>query len=292
MEHLTASDVDRFLHGELERAQIEEIGAHVRTCERCAQRIASSRAFGKASESLWNSFEEPKAAPRRTPWWMLAAAAAVVAALFVAFLFRPGRRVIPTAEGPSAPRYARPEWNEAMTRARATNALEMPSILSTLHSSDQTSTSPGESFLRGAAGAGSDAAEPVAPVGVVVESTTPTFRWNAAPDTWVEVTVLTDDRSSSLISRTLRGTEWTPTEPLERGRSYSWQLRVGNSTSATARFAIASDKAAEEIAAARATGDRLLLAVVLAQHGVLDEADKLLATLDDPLAAKLRRSLR
>src|SRR5262245_24125680 len=69
------------------------------------------------------------------------------------------------------------------------------------------------------------------PVGTVVISDRPTFRWRAlsGADSYV-VRIYDADFNEVAVSPQLSETSWTATRALERGRSYSWQVtaRVGD----------------------------------------------------------------
>ena len=100
--------------------------------------------------------------------------------------------------------------------------------------------------------------------------------------------------------------EWQPAKPLPRGRVYLWQVsatiaggevvRAPIPPAPEARFQVAGENAAAEIAQARQDhpANHLLLAVMLSEHGALDEAavelDAVEST-DPALARALRESL-
>jgi hypothetical protein len=88
----------------------------------------------------------------------------------------------------------------------------------------------------------------------------------------------------------LRGNEWTVNRPLTRGRLYTWQVTArlpGGEVKAPApqageaRFRVLQQSKADEIAEAERTqaGRHLALAVIYAQAGLLDEAERELTAL-------------
>ena len=295
-EHVSSEEIVRFLRRELDRARIEEIGAHVAACDACSEMLLHSSDFAGATDSLWDAASAAPAA-RRITWW-LAAAAILAAAIGILLFLRPSAphqqvplvvHTRPTRPPVAAVDYGRPEWNDDMRAAEATRRLTTPAFLRDLRV-------PGESLR----GSNPDEIYRVeAPIGVAVESDRPRFTWTAPPGP-ARVRVVRDDDSEAVVSPPLADARaWTPDRPLERGRRYRWQVRIESSPVRTlpgpgeppAYFYVIDKAGAEEIEAARKTGNPVLLAVVLAKHGLVGEAKDVLSRVDSALARELRASL-
>jgi hypothetical protein len=145
-----------------------------------------------------------------------------------------------------------------------------------------------------------------APLGTAVINDHPTFRWQAARGaTHYVVSVFDDSFHKVAESPAVSATEWQPAKPLARGRIYLWQvsatiggeiIRSPVPPAPEARFQVAGADAAAAVEKARQEhpGNHLLLAVLLAKNGALDESALELDALagSDPATAKgLRESL-
>ncbi len=124
---------------------------------------------------------------------------------------------------------------------------------------------------------------PISPVGSVVATTQPTFRWKRVSGaTAYTVTIYRNNLREIVSSKTLTGNEWT-SPPLARDRSYSWQIRairdnremISPSPDAReARFRVLGQSevdALEKIKEAYAKS-HLTLGVIYARMGLFDEA--------------------
>ena len=134
-------------------------------------------------------------------------------------------------------------------------------------------------------GASSDAPQVTlaGPLGTVVETQQPLLRWQPVAGADYAVNVYNDRYVEVATSGWIRGAEWRVKGALPRGERYSWQLKVrlhgGEFTipappAPEARFQILSVDGEADLAAARiAAGDsHLVLGVLYAQRGLLDEA--------------------
>jgi hypothetical protein len=149
----------------------------------------------------------------------------------------------------------------------------------------------------------------LSPVGTVVESDRPTFRWrplNGAIN--YSVTIHDSNFNPVATSPSLGGTEWTIPRPLQRGTVYSWQvtaLKDGNEiTSPTppapeAKFKVLEQAKADEIERAKQTSgfSHLVLGILYAQGGLLDEAEREFVALlgvnpNSPVVQKLLHGLQ
>lgn len=124
------------------------------------------------------------------------------------------------------------------------------------------------------------------PVGKIVRSERPQFRWRplAGAETYV-VTVFDAKFSKVAESPPLQQPVWTPAANLKRGSIYQWQvtaIKDGQEIKSPvrpapdAKFQILSAAAANEIEAAkhRSGNSHLLLGIVYANAGLLDDAER------------------
>ncbi|MBI2833356.1 MAG: zf-HC2 domain-containing protein [Acidobacteria bacterium] len=137
--------------------------------------------------------------------------------------------------------------------------------------------------LMGSGSAGSPF-ELLDPVGTVVETDRPTFRWRAPSGAEAyHVSVFDANFTKAASSPQLTTTDWTPTAPLPRGKRYSWQVvaTVGGSqvTAPTppapeAKFRILDADAAGDLAGAldKAGGSHLVRGMLYTQKGILYRA--------------------
>jgi hypothetical protein len=157
-----------------------------------------------------------------------------------------------------------------------------------------------------------DEGHPIAllnPVGAVVLSDRPTFRWRAldGADGYL-VKIYDADYNEVAASPRLTQTMWIATRPLKRGQIYSWQVtaRVGDKEVVSpvrpapeAKFMALSQAKANELANAQNSiaGSHLTLGILYAQAGLLDDAEHELQVLaranpESPLARKLLDSVK
>jgi hypothetical protein len=149
----------------------------------------------------------------------------------------------------------------------------------------------------------------IAPVGVVIETDRPTFRWVAlAGATSYEVTVYDANLTRVAASDAVTATEWAVPAALARGRVYIWQVRAtkdGQQTVAPppaagrARFKVLEQSKVELVEQARRSHPKshLVMGLAYAEAGLLNEAEReftalLQANPDSPTARKLLQSVR
>jgi hypothetical protein len=290
-EHIGDIDIVRFHAGKLDRARVEAIGAHVRECPSCAARVSSSPMTGEAAAAIVRGAAE--AAPLQWARWVAAAALLVLlAGLAIYAVRRPAARPgpIPIVENPPPQRPAHP-WDALVAGALQRGELDRPASLADLRRG-------GHGVLRGPDGDRS-AARLLAPVGVVVASQTPAFRWTSQRGVY-EVTVA---RDGNVVAQSgpMTATAWTPQRPLARDGQYEWQLtveangkrsRVPSPEEGSARFRVMSADEARLLAAAGASGDHLIAGIVAAHLGAVDAALDELSASNDPRAAALAKKIR
>ncbi|HKX33283.1 MAG TPA: hypothetical protein VJ302_36740 [Blastocatellia bacterium] len=147
------------------------------------------------------------------------------------------------------------------------------------------------------------------PVGEVIISDRPTFRWTTLDGaTSYRVEVYYENLDLALESPPVTEQSWTAPEPLKRGRVYLWQVKaaVGDRTVVTplppapeVKFRILDQARAEELSRARRAyaSSHLALGLLYAQAGVLSEAERELHALqranpDAELARQLLKQVR
>src|SRR5438105_1868544 len=174
-------------------------------------------------------------------------------------------------------------WRSLVAQAVAERRIQLPEYLHELRGT------PDELRGRESAAPGPR----MEPAGVVVVSDRPHFTWTAtAKHAMVSVF---DGEKRVARSGLLDVSEWVPSQPLPRGRTYQWQveLRVDLQGGAMhiipappappAAFRILDDTSFRDLATAQRErpGDHLLLGILYARAGVQEEAAKELATYHD-----------
>lgn len=269
----TADDVTR-----------EIVESHAEACETCAAELRDLRAFAKPARS-------------RALWWSAAAAAAVVViAMIVLSTIRPAgapprvRDVAIVTTPPPATGYAREEWTHAVSEALRTGRLAIPNDLRSFAAPDAfRGRDRGASAIR------------LSPAATAVIETQPRFTWSGVVADDYEVRVYAGDREVARSPR-LKTTSWISPRALDRGRTYRWQVvaqRAGESSviplppSPPAVFHIVDDAVAAELrhAAASHPDDDLLLGILHAKAGVLEEARAHLSRSNAPAARRLLEDL-
>jgi hypothetical protein len=264
------------------------VDAHVDRCATCAAELTDLRDVARPPVS------------RSVPAWhrrtgvMAAAAALLVVLAGLAVLVRLAvlrdRAVVaPTpaaAVMPSPPRnglrdgpyrlaggraeYGRPEWNALAADALSTLTVYSPAAPQWIGRKRQ---------LRGASATGP--AVVLAPSGVMLDTTRPRLKWTAVPRAEYSIVIYDVDGGLAAASDLLRANEWTPSRDLPRGHTYVWQVAAivdgtrfiyPPPSEPQAGFAVLSQVASAEIAAARATGSHLLPALLYARAGAADSA--------------------
>lgn len=147
------------------------------------------------------------------------------------------------------------------------------------------------------------------PVGIVIETDRPTFRWTSL-DAGASYTVTVYDSNLIKVAESgpLMTTEWTLLSTLARGRIYIWQVRatkegqqvVAPSPAAgRAKFKVLEQSKVEQIALAKQSGTKshLMMGLLYAEAGLLSEAEQEFNALrtanpDSSTARKLLQSVR
>ena len=158
-------------------------------------------------------------------------------------------------------------------------------------------------------GAGGGEFSVLDPVGNVLLSDRPTFRWSALDGATGYVVEVYDDRFNLLASSPqLTARSWAAPQTLPRGKVYSWQVKAvkdGQETKAPrppapqAKFRVLDRAKADEITRAKRSypSSHLTLGLLYADAGLLKEAEQELRLLqranpDSELARSLLRQVQ
>jgi hypothetical protein len=315
-EHPSGEEIAAFVDGSLDEIDTALVRSHEEECAACAADIADLRKF----RAGWTR------SSGRRPRWIAAVASLASAAVLAWITLRPspiaGGRPHPDRPGPTESAVVLSDVSGAITldshgnwsgwpalseasdelvrRVLISNRLEIPADVLRL---------PGaRGNLRGGVPEG-PVPHLVYPVGVVVEEDRPVFRWQPIPGARrYGVTLAMDGGAPPMDSGPVLATEWTPPRALKRGQPYVWQLTVyagSGSTTAPqppepeARFFVLDRQALESLeeARGRTSGSHLVMGILDARAGLLDDAEKELkafAALNptSPLPSKLLADFR
>lgn len=276
---------------------LEELRGAMRVGRASVRRwvLPSSLAAGLLAATLW--WARPAGEPTRLAGSAPPRAHSGGAPSVAIDLNDSGRQISLGADGrltglPDLPRGAR----ESVTSALRLGTIGTPPILDSLRPKSVT--------FMGAPSAPAGLSV-VSPVGTIVRSDSPVFRWTAlAGARRYSVSIHDEDLVRVASSPDLEATEWKPPTPLRRGRTYLWQvvaitpetrIVAPQPPAPEARFhVLAAEEALALADAIRASsGSRLVAGVLLAQAGILEEAEAELAALAaaNPRSAEARRLL-
>jgi len=294
--HEIAAYVDKQLTGE-DAAQVEK---HAQECRLCAAELAQIEAVKREIEAAEKSpgwFERISSLWRETFAWkgafVLAGAAACT--LVVLLVVRKPIQETPTQQANARPAQSRPPagvrdgdtliasaqslpvaLRASLSRAITTQQIERPTVLAEL--------SGKSSVLLGSSSAPS-VVDLVGPVGIVVETQRPTFRWKPIAGAEYRVSLYSDSYEEVATSGWVHSAEWQVAKALNRGARYSWQLSVRHNGSEftvpappapEVRFKVLGAAGEAEIAQLKtgSTDFHVLLGIRYAQLGALDESER------------------
>jgi len=271
--HLSAEELQEYVDGASEPANRARIETHLRRCADCAQDIAELREFSRTRT--------------RPPAWRsaMAAAAAVVliaggvmvwsrrAPAVLVALEDSGRQVTLDAggrlhgiEGLSG------NQADSVRSVLAGGSLAPPDLLRDLQPAGGTLLGPSEA----------PAFKLVGPVGTAVLSATPELKWTEwKPNATYIVTLRNLSSGRTISSLPLAAPEWTPSEPLQPGSAYTWQVAgtvggleevIPRPPQPQAKFLVLD--AAQAALLQRLPDSHLLRAIAYAQAGLLDDAER------------------
>jgi hypothetical protein len=317
--HLSYDDLVAVVEDDASLTGRPEILEHLAICKDCAGEVADLRSFQPGDKESAAAKLTAKTAGRQ-PFWRLpmwAGAAAVV--LLVTFL---GFRALRKDNHPAPALVAQLNDSGGKISLDSTGRLATPSALdpndatyikdALLHR--RIEPSPAISQLASQQGTLLGETVPpsglqlVAPLDTVTPSDKPAFRWwSGSPGSYV--VAIYDARYRKVAeSPVLRQTEWTPVRSLPRGEIYTWQLtasikgkqiRAPLPPAPEARFQVLSQVEAERLETAQSehANSHLLLGILYARAGTLDDAERELTALlaanpDSQLAKDLLASVQ
>jgi hypothetical protein len=290
--------------------------AHLAECATCRAEIEDLRGFGR-EVAAWS----PQSRQRRVHngWWAALAAAAVIAVVLfltrspaperpgtmpqpiavtrpatMVVVLRDGQRQVGLdANGALHGTAVEGQWAALVTGALRNPDLATPASLHALEASRDAQ--------RGSSQASGLALDE--PVGSVVESDRPRFRWHGS-DELAHFDVAVFDGPGRVLARGATAErEWQPPTPLPRGATYAWQVRAKKKSEEIvapapdepeARFGVLGADVVDAIASARARGEGHLVVGLLYFHGgAIAEAHKEFAQLaaENPRSEIARRLL-
>ena len=209
-----------------------------------------------------------------------------------------GGQIILDAQGNLSGIQAASRYEQAIKEALQTERVKLPASLRELRGSSGT--------MMGASPSGFDL---IAPVGVVVETDRPTFRWSPLEGA-MGYTVAVYDEALVRVATGEAGaaTSWTVSDPLPRGKTYIWQVRAVKDgqevvapppSHSKIRFKVLEASKLDEIKRARDahSSSHLAMGIIYAEAGLVDEAQREFAELvkvnpQSPVVRKLLRSVQ
>lgn len=272
--------------------------AHLRDCAMCRAEVQDLSRF---RTSLADTPRMRRKAPviRIGDWqrWRMPAAIAAAVVLIASGAVWQMRRERAAAELAAARRASiepplAPADQALVDRAVASNGLERAAVLGLL-----IVKPPSESA------ANADAFHLLSPIGTTVLSDRPLLRWTPAVDATTYVVSVFDEGSAKIAeSPKLTGTDWRPPDPLPRGKVLIWHvtaqrasgsLRSPRPPEPEARFEVVPEETERHIqeVGRQHPGNPLLMAVLYAQAGALDDAQEALRAMDPSTAQRYKESL-
>ena len=186
---------------------------------------------------------------------------------------------------------------DAAGKITGLNASQFENRVKSALSTQNIEISPAAKELRSQSGVLMGDASPgvsfplTTPVGKVIQTDRPQFRWRELKDAESYVVTIFDSNFNKVAeSPSLRQAAWTTGTPLKRGAVYQWQvtaIKDGQEIKSPvrpapdARFKVLDVAAANDIAAAkRQSGNsHLLLGILYANAGLIDDAERELQAL-------------
>ena len=150
---------------------------------------------------------------------------------------------------------------------------------------------------------------PLEPLGVVIETDQPTFRWRALEGAQNSIVTVFDSKLRQVASSgPLMRAEWTIPTALERGVTYSWQITAVKDGETIvspkpplpeARFRVLDQHTVNTMATLRLSvgTSHLAMGVYYWKHGLIEQAEREFQALakanpDSPLVKELLASIR
>ena len=268
-DHPTYQELEAVVDATADDVAREVVESHIAVCPSCAAELADLRAFAGRPAAR---------APRA--WWFAAAAAVAIVVAF-ALLWPAGRRAVTPprvqSAAPVSPQLP-PEWQQLVDDARRSGRVSMPAEIRALAARDEYRGPESESTSK----------VKVSPSGTAIDEVQPRLTWSGIGADDYQAAIFDGDTE---VARGpgQRETSWTVPTPLQRGKTYRWQVvaRRGPSTlvlpappAPPAIFRIIDWKQHDELVRAQSQfpNDDVLLGVLFARAGVLDRAREHLAS--------------
>lgn len=316
--HLTYEEMEAYVDQEGSTAIRSRVEYHSRSCSSCLRELNDLIAFRRQLTPAIVAIKRPEAVSQRNssfPWKLSYLPAAAAAVLMLAGIglwlrslspvARPGPILLALNDAGGQLRFTPTGtligggWTDAergiIEDAWRKKALEPPARISELRGRLGTQRSLDQVAQFNL----------VYPAGLAVLSTQPTLVWKSlegASDYVVEIFDPNFHRVAQ--SRRLTITQWTPIQPLEAGKAYSWQVIASYRGKAVlapgpggpeARFEIVPAEEALELerVSSRYPNAHLLLGALYTRAGVLDSAEEQLSALAaaNPQSAEAHRLL-
>jgi hypothetical protein len=292
MVHLTDQQIAQYRQRILPTADLLDADDHLADCRQCRERLQENvpdriRTLEANLRAASQMGRARRPAAGRSILWLAGAAAGLILGIVGYQLSRT-----------TGPQRALPaEYESAIARAVATKRVEAPEVVSRLNTKDGT-------LLSGTAPRVEEPITLLAPVGTALMDDRPFFRWTAlAGAESYSVAIYDEQLQRVAFSPAITATEWRPTTGLQRGVVLSWQVtakRAGESIrvpvppKAEARFLILSREVTDSLqkTAREYPEQHLLMGVLYAQAGALDDAERAFEAAKVPELLESVRSMR
>ncbi|HSE43646.1 MAG TPA: zf-HC2 domain-containing protein [Acidobacteriota bacterium] len=281
-EHVTYEQLEQFVDDKLQGSERDIVESHLEICAECA---TVDRDLRQIKNELTSG--------SKIIWWQpatkiaAAAAAIMIIALGIAvwklqtqsqsaaMQIRDLRNQLATAKQIDTTKSNLPPDQEKLVASVLTSRqLSIPSFVSDLigQKGQLMGSSTDQSFSLHS------------PVGTVVETTQPTFAWAELEGTnSYEVAVFDTDFRAVEKSGTIKTSNWKPSKPLQRGKSYAWQViaeRNGEFVKSPipphppAIFHVLEENKLKQFQEMqKSTTSHLILGILSANLGLLDSAE-------------------
>ena len=310
-EHLTSTDIEQYVLATLAAADLLRVDDHLAACDACRLLAVSSSDAPRRLVATVSAFRRDLAiAPDREATltkvtlrrWGTLAALAATAALAANIIWGtlkptpppPAAIVASVPASPAAPGDPlTPAERRLVDETVARGTFSASPALETLRTPTGALMGTRVALVTFAA---------VRPQSVV-DTERPTFEWTSA-DSGAEYRVAVYDEAFGPVAASgwVRETRWTMVRPLPRGKTFTWQVtaRVGGRETTVpappqpeARFRVTSVEQTMQLTELRkrAGDSHVALAVLLADAGVLDEAERelTLASAANPGSSAVKR---
>ncbi len=303
--HLSEEQILAFKARTLSPSELLQADDHLSSCSACRDRLWNNLNADRMVASLRNQLHSAAdpSARRKGPTFRWTAAAAIVliasAAAGSLRLFRSPEAPAPAAQiQPAVPQKIPaplpPEYQEALDIAKREGKVERASVLNELIRKEGT-------LLAG--GSAEPSYSVVAPAGTIVLTDRPWLKWQAVPGaTRYFVSIFDADFNNVAQSPSIAATEWQVVQPLPRGISFTWQVtatvkgdsvRFPKPPAPEAVFRVLDSAKADELERTKQLRgeSHLLMGILYAREGLLDDAEIELKLADPVEARKLLESL-